>query len=116
MEFHEDGRDYKEKIIFDDISNTTLIHVPKHGKVLQHVDYLIDHNLVRTVIDQYPTVDVQITRVHFDQMHSIFPILFAENDSLSNEIQTMELGNIHFFFFAKSKLQLRVIPQLGSSL
>ena len=44
--FHEDGKDYKEKIIFDDASNTTFIHVPKHGKIPQHVDYLIDHNLV----------------------------------------------------------------------
>ena len=47
LQFHEAGKDYKEKIIFDDVSNTTIFHVPKHGKIPQNVDYLIDHNLVR---------------------------------------------------------------------
>ena len=46
LAFDEDGNNYKEKVTFDDISNTTLIHVPKHGKIRQQYDYLIDHNLV----------------------------------------------------------------------
>ena len=47
LNFHEDGKDYKESITFDDETNTTEFHVPKHGRVPFDVDYLIDHNMVK---------------------------------------------------------------------
>jgi len=44
LNFHEGGKAYKERITFDDESNTTEFHVPKHAAVPFDVDYLIDHN------------------------------------------------------------------------
>lgn len=46
LNFHEGGKEYKEQMIFDDESNTTEFHVPKHARVPFAVDYLIDHNIV----------------------------------------------------------------------
>ncbi|XP_066932704.1 uncharacterized protein [Clytia hemisphaerica] len=45
LNFNEGGKDYKEHIIFDEVDNTTEIHIPKHGNIPFAARYLIDHNL-----------------------------------------------------------------------
>ena len=46
LNFHEEGKDYKEDIVFDEETNTTEFYVPKHGNVPFATRYLYDHNLV----------------------------------------------------------------------
>jgi len=48
LEFNEDGKRYKEKIIFDEVENTTEYDVPKHGD-LEKASYLVDHKIVSQV-------------------------------------------------------------------
>jgi len=45
LEFKEDGKQYKEKIIFDDLANVAEYDVPKHGD-LEKASYLVDYNKV----------------------------------------------------------------------